>query len=534
MSTIPESASTVSEFPGEPADDAAESRVIGYDYPYTASVPQDDDGGPASMTTISAPTQLDALTYDQRRYLLAHLLRCPDIAELAHGRLEPRDLPDVGAQVAWGIARDHYRAHTSLPCRAAVMTELLSRLEQVGEGMPIADQAACAELLEFAFGLADDQLDPAVARELLSRFVLQVSLAPRIAELAAPGTTAETLARIDALRQTVENARLTTVERYTAGALGDVRFAGRVAAARTRTGFNVIDDLLGGIRDGELIGVLAPSGGGKTALGLQACVAVAEGGAYAMYVSYELPIVPTIRERVWANMAGVPIATFEGATVRGVGDGPFAPEAAERALRAAAERQGDRLSLIDMTGVRADGTPGQGFGGAAELEAIVRGDVAAGRPPRLVVIDWLGLMVRAFQAQHSESSPGSAELHHAFEATLSHLRRISATYRCAILVLHQTAPGAARRFEGSNGYEAEGSKKFPFLLDACLNIGSMPSPSDGTAKIEQSKARNDGRRELWIQYHPSSSRMTSLPGTYTLGANGSGRKWIAPGDLSLC
>ncbi|WP_439627548.1 replicative DNA helicase [Gemmata sp.] len=140
------------------------------------------------------------------------------------------------------------------------------------------------------------------------------------------------------------------------------------------TGFVDLDDLLGGLRGGQMVVVGARPGGGKTALAACLAANAAMQGTPVLFFSMEMPA-SQIGERFLAMGSGVPLNRI-------VRDRHLAPEDYER-LAAVAAPGG-----LGTVPVYVDDAPGQT---AARLVAATRREVRR-RGVGLVVIDYLQLM----------------------------------------------------------------------------------------------------------------------------------------------
>lgn len=134
-------------------------------------------------------------------------------------------------------------------------------------------------------------------------------------------------------------------------------------------GFPDLDDLLGGLRPGQLVVVGARPGGGKTAFSLSVAAKVVLAGAGVLFVSMEMPA-DQIADRLLAMGSGVPMSkltrgqsltpgeverlaraagpAWVGGTLLFVDDAPDQPAQRVAAkLRRAARRQGVALAVVD-------------------------------------------------------------------------------------------------------------------------------------------------------------------------------------------
>lgn len=137
------------------------------------------------------------------------------------------------------------------------------------------------------------------------------------------------------------------------------------------TGMRDLDDLLGGLRPGQLVVIGGRPGGGKTALGLTIAASAAKAGTPAFFASMEMPA-QEIAERLLAASSGVGMHTLRR--------GGMSP-----ADVAAVSRAADR---IKGRPIFVDDTPDQPAARLAAVARRVRRRYGVG----LVVVDYLQLM----------------------------------------------------------------------------------------------------------------------------------------------
>lgn len=140
-----------------------------------------------------------------------------------------------------------------------------------------------------------------------------------------------------------------------------------------------LDDLTGGgMADGDAMLFIAPSGGGKTVFGTQISWRRAQRGRHAVYCSYEQETdTGDILLRYFAMATGIPRSEFEGKSMAEM------PIEVQHKFQEAREAAGVYTHIYDMSGSE------QGWGGVSDYYEIVKDERAAGRPPTLLVVDWV-------------------------------------------------------------------------------------------------------------------------------------------------
>jgi hypothetical protein len=193
----------------------------------------------------------------------------------------------------------------------------------------------------------------------------------------------------------------------------------------TPTGVDFLDEFMdGGVLKGEMIVVVAPTGLGKTTLGIQLAVEGAQreygkvlagdpDAGYWYYFSYESHLAPEIWNRVYSYAAYIhrdklwlkkgDLSTAGNLDIQEkaryaqmINAGQSVPGERER-LQSFIDTYASRLVLVDMSGTY----EGVGVGGVDELTAFFAAEKAAGRKPAGYIIDYADIMI----TREIESSP---------------------------------------------------------------------------------------------------------------------------------
>lgn len=300
------------------------------------------------------------------------------------------------------------------------------------------------------------------------------------------------------------------------------------------TGLGWFDSLLrGGIRAPEVYGICGAYGAGKTTLGLQLCLAVAEmeaflasGGdaaaealdligldplmAYLMghvyYFHYEMPK-DEIRKKLWSCAAmidlirielmgkpGFSLSTTANLSVKELEvlkkvvvqfglpgfDLQNFPGEQERLARAK-KTLNRNFFQIDMTGST---HPGVGKGEIPEIAAILRNEVAKGRRPALVVIDYAMACVE----RNTSDKDAIYQQLSTFGRRCEH--EIGTVFNTPVVVLQQLSGASNSKTASSKQHhsDAAGSKRFGENCWFCFNLGTTDQES-GCRYLTVSKAR---------------------------------------------
>lgn len=188
------------------------------------------------------------------------------------------------------------------------------------------------------------------------------------------------------------------------------RVRGQVELAGPTTGFERVDDLTDGFTPGELwIGAARPSQG-KTAIGLKMASSVAKTGGHVHFTSLEMRDLLLV-ERLLSEESGANLRWMRRSRYR-----DYFERMAPRVWDAA-----KRIGSLPITFDTRSRTPGR-------LRLTLQAEIAQGRRPALVVVDYLGLMAPDVRQENRNNDLGA--ISHALKHTALDLD-------LPILALHQ-------------------------------------------------------------------------------------------------
>jgi len=292
----------------------------------------------------------------------------------------------------------------------------------------------------------------------------------------------------------------------------------------TPTGFDYIDDYIGGERDGDANGLLGPFGSGKStmlrAMGIrkaraQAAAEAREGGAgVVFYVSYEEPLAK-FEKRLWANAAKIQFErlrnlqsvdeltederreTYENALGQEAFRAYYAPPTVTPGMMYPGERTrwdaarywlNKYFAVSDMSG--SGRYPNAGYGGIDELVGTIERTLTrrGGLPCRGVHIDYAGLMVaRWMERRHLSQEYYTGELARLGERCR---RMIAERFDCPVWLAHQFSGEANKRHPSAllHHADAKGSRSFAENLAVCGCLGNKDQET-GCIRLNWSKVR---------------------------------------------
>lgn len=280
------------------------------------------------------------------------------------------------------------------------------------------------------------------------------------------------------------------------------------------TGVAWIDQYIGGIRPRDLIGLLAPFGGGKTTMGISAAVRIAENYALtnqnkiAVYVCFE-DGAEKMRHLCWSAAAQIERKLFD---MKGVDDdinkfwASFSTSANlkdyEFALainqngkifqgererwEAIADWYNKHFVFLDFA--HSEGAGARGNGGPVELAEVLK-RVAEDRKCEIgfIVLDYAGRMIDRMIGIEAQD-----QLWRYIKLLPDELRRhIADEFNSTLLIAHQLAAGDIKSYPSSrysHHHDSQGGKSFAENLHACCCLG-MRDIDTKVATLHWSKIR---------------------------------------------
>ncbi len=495
--------------------------------------PQDADPIGTAVTDSRVPR----MTEHEISYMLATSARIPTVFRVAQSRLasdlfEPSEARYIlfwrslclAAESAGGLPpadADPAKELVAMFCSREVATDASGRLYSPSVERSVLDPGG---LLDEVYALPISADTVPAAFDLLARFIHERRLFDPVRRAFAGISTQQTLKNPQTLFAMIE-----AHARDVAGLASEPGSDAVVdrddfipeSALQFTTGQRWLDEQLGGgAAKQEAYVILGPTGGGKSALGVQVAIdgaelqsaMVAELGpanvGHWYIFSWELNT-NQLRERVYSYGARVSRNTFKDVdprTRRPAFSTAEQPETlkpyehephinspgnpvmgeAERifAFRKRMAGANSRLHLVDYSGAVA----GCGTGGVGEVVAYLRTEIAQGKRVAGVVIDYAGLVVQ----RHVAASGLRPDSEYNFLASfVDQVRnRVSIPLDCTAWVLHQLHGDVTKRSPGAKIHhsEARGCRNFADNSDFAFCL-SPYSRSTGLLTINCTKHR---------------------------------------------
>lgn len=245
---------------------------------------------------------------------------------------------------------------------------------------------------------------------------------------------------------------------------------------RIPTGIGFIDRLTGGgLVFGQHLGILGPSGGGKTVISIQLTCNLAIQGHNVLYLQFEQPVKgdPDIVSRIYSYLSGEPITTFYGKTVK-----ELSPDVLEKLRKM--QPISDRIRCASMLDVKEEeGGVKTGAGSIQDIINVMDEAARSGFAPRVVVIDWLGAAVSDFM---NAGDGGDQSYPIVAEHIQDELNAYGKSHGISIVYSHQTSTEAQNResaYKPKKG-DAYYFKAFANKLETCMQLGTATLQPDET------------------------------------------------------
>jgi replicative DNA helicase len=424
------------------------------------------------------------LTSEQIDYTLAHVLRDPDLFELARQYLRPADFSPMSEKRyahVWAAAlQAAERNGGALPQQATercVAAELVSKIDSAG-GEITPEAARNAEnLLAWAFQFQAADLNPPYYRPLLQELIIERTV---IRGLNKTLTQARDVGLPLDLPDTLEQAagRIRDMKLMGVKAARNLRdewpdFQTRLQAYRgreflgLRTGLPQLDDRTLGLRGLVLLGAMPNVG--KTALVLHLGVNVvrANPDACFLFVSLEMDR-RSLFTRLYCNLAEMDWGTLVRGdkSLRG-GGGPFFTPDQQGRLRVADEwvaQNGHRIRVLDRQ------TLGAGVSAASILRETSALKAQSGAARALVVIDYLQVIpIPDTVRRSSDLDADKYQVRVAQDVLAGVQRGESGLLGDAVIAISETRkPATGRKHWGEDLADLMGSARLGYGADAVL------------------------------------------------------------------
>lgn len=378
-------------------------------------------------------------------------------------------------------------------------------------------------LIWTAFNLPTDEIDVPTARQHLREFLHERTVSSPLRRFMENVSAGDTPLGLDDFLDSVVTQRqriasMQTLPLVTTVPALDAEM--RPPSIFHPTGMEWIDMPLGGIREGDAIGIIGGTGSGKSTLCAHMAVACAKrewelaAGArrlsrWVALFTYE-EAVAKMQPRVWSAGCQIARSRLERLTNPATqltrrdnmepyerklyGDNEQDMMCEQERWSTAGIWMNKTIALFDMSG-SAD-FPDAGYGYIPEITACLEARTAMlGIPPVFALIDYAGIVCRNYMAKNNMDD---SSLRHLLSEFGNRARReIAERFGCTVCILHQIAPAEGQRHPTALMHHsmAAESRAFAENLAACACIGN-PDPLTGCRRLNWSKIRYQAQERV--------------------------------------
>lgn len=401
------------------------------------------------------------ISLQQKNLLMAYLLRDPVVIRQAIGKLDPaQDFTDgeLSHQLLWTASSTWFEKYGKPIGREHLFAEIAKVLEN-------SPDLGVEFVLDQLNELINDSYEPDTST-MASQYAINELLQPWLDRRISQKLDEFTAFGVDGVDQMLEElnitraaTRVTSVDKVDLTDIFDPKIA-LVSPAYKMSGCSVFDHMLGGMQEAHVVGVLAPSGAGKTLLALETCVETARRGLNSFFFSWEQKVQEKIQPRILSCATGTDIRKFDGVNMNDPKD-----QAKFKDVAKVMSVIGPRMTLLDMT------TPTQGMGGILEVKNILQAEADRGVDISFVALDWLGIWgIRMMAGNPAYSAESKTTV---LSMITAGVRDIANTFNCQVMLgqqINAIAGVKGVRHIGSQ-YDAADHKMFANEMDACLVMG---------------------------------------------------------------
>ena len=411
--------------------------------------------------------------------IVLHLLRCQEVMHQVALKISPQKHFDPETEyiqaLIVAVAIDYYKDSNELIPADIMEVELSRRIDRDEKfiNTDMKQRAVAASRVYYDTSLwPDDNLRPSWALKLIGELNTERELKPKLAKL----QNADSAQFPEILTSLSNSAKMMSPSQMVVTRPFDLSKDWLSEKVELQpTGVPFVDKSLNGGLDtisGDLLGVMAPPGGGKTTLNIQLMCELASLGVPTRAFVYEEGLSRRMCSRFFAYVMNKPKSYFDG--VEGL---KSLPKDVYDQLVSKAEIINANLSVVNSV---------QSTNGVAEIEqSIMTADVK----PRVITIDWLEPMVANYIAGNNIRN-GKDFYRLYIKEAMSDLTKLASKYKIAIVMFHQLSGEAASK---SSAYapdmmDSQECKAFSNLCLSCITIGRLDIQSK-LARFKVSKCR---------------------------------------------
>lgn len=432
--------------------------------------------------------------------LLACLVRYPDLFEEVYSSIGDKPLfnrlVDPVSDFIWESMRSAYADSNVYPTEIMVRTAVANRSD-TDTSFDLMLNSMVEQDLDKIYAGSEGKTSEAVGKYFAERAIHEARTIDWSERIKAMRTT-------DELQELIGNitTEVNTINKMDMAALTKpLLHADRFLVHRNKhpLGVRVIDLLVGGgMSPGELLGVLGPTGGGKTVLAVGIACEQTRRKKHVAIFQFEQPTEGDLTERIFSYMLNTDISQFRNKNLKDI-DKNLLKQYGE-----IKEKFGKYLTIVDLS----QGSRGQD--GANEVIRFLDSLIANGECPNVVIIDWLGAMIQRYIAFKNLNT---SDYRHIAQQFIDVVRQHARTHGYIPVFFHQLNTEAARRSPQVKPVvtDAMEVRSFAFFMDACVCLGTL-SKDTRVGWFIADKNRRDNPVELLVKLEGARVRFTEAQG----------------------
>ena len=407
-------------------------------------------------------------------------------------------LSDPCSLFIWSVMRDCRDNMDTFPTKPLVEMEVKARLDgMLGFDAPFKRDVL--DTLTNIYAVGEGRTSVQIGRNYLQGALQEAVTLDWVEKIQRLGTLEEMRAYVTGVASDIANITSTSdaIEK-------PLKTPDKFLVRKIRDTFGIrVLDLItgGGIAPGEMLGLLGPTGGGKTVFAIGMLCERAMRKQHVLLASYEEKTEGDIMERICSYITSEDVSLF-----RDKNFGDIDPVLQGKVLEKRAEYS-DYLTVLNLA------TGARGGGGADELINNIDRQIESGEKPTLVIIDWLGSMVQRYLA---ESGVASSDYRHIGHRFVDRIRTHAMEKGYAVVVNHQLSTTAARasssaKPQATDAYEF---KAFSYFMDGCVCLGTLDMDSK-VGWLVMDKFRRGGASDMMIRLDGAHVRFEPAMGYVT-------------------